>query len=205
MRPAHLAIVLGAAVLVAACSPKAPEGEAKYLEEVKAARAAKDAALGSSADSPIPADKRSVFLPLPYFPIDPAYAVPAGFEEAPPGQRPRLDMPTSSGQPRRMERIGILKFSLHGQPMQLGAFVEAGQPADRLFVPFADATTGKETYNAGRYLDIDRTASGFYTVDFNKAFNPYCYYNPTYECPFPPKENRLPVAIRAGEKVASGK
>ena len=152
-------------------------------------------------NSPIPADKRTVFLPLAYFPIDPDYAVPASFEEAPPGQRPQMDMQTSANQPRRVERVGVLKFSLQGQPLQLGAFTEPGDPPDRLFVPFADATTGTETYPAGRYLDIERSPTGIYMVDFNRAFNPYCYYNPTYDCPYPPKENRLPLPIRAGEKI----
>jgi uncharacterized protein (DUF1684 family) len=198
-------LVFAAATMLASCSPKAPADDSKYIETITAARAAKDAALADGPSSPVPPDKRSALLPLPYFPIDPSYAVPAAFEEAPPGQRPQMDMPTSSGQPRRMERIGVLKFNLQGKPLQLGAFVEAGQPADRLFVPFADATTGTDTYRAGRYLDIDRSPTGIYMVDFNTAFNPYCYYNPTYDCPYPPAENRLPLAIRAGEKVSAPK
>jgi uncharacterized protein (DUF1684 family) len=100
-----------------------------------------------------------------------------------------------------MERVGVLEFTLHGQPLRLSAFVEVGQRDDRLFVPFTDLTSGKETYQAGRYLDISRSATGVYVVDFNLAYNPYCYYNPTYDCPYPPKENRLQVAIRAGEKI----
>jgi len=197
LRP--LALVVALAVL-AGCSPKAPPGDEKYVEAVEQARAMKDGMM-RGPDSPIPADKRSVFLPLAYYPIDPAYAVPAGFEEAPPGQRPQMEMQTSAQKPRRVERVGVLRFSLNGQPLQLGAFTEPGDPPDRLFVPFADATTGTETYPAGRYLDIERSPTGIYMVDFNRAFNPYCYYNPEYDCPFPPRENRLPVPIRAGEKI----
>jgi uncharacterized protein (DUF1684 family) len=70
-----------------------------------------------------------------------------------------------------------------------------------LFVPFADHTSGTETYQAGRYMELDPTATGIYVVDFNVAYNPYCYYSPEYDCPFPPKENRLDVPIRAGEKI----
>jgi uncharacterized protein (DUF1684 family) len=58
-----------------------------------------------------------------------------------------------------------------------------------------------ETYSAGRYLDLKPTATGFYVIDFNRAYNPTCAYNPTWECPYPPAENRLKVAIRAGEKA----
>lgn len=185
---------------LAACNPKAPPDESKYVESIEQGRALKDAMM-RAPDSPIPADKRSVFLPLAYFPVEPAYAVPASFDEAPPGRRPQMEMQTSTHQTRRVERVGVLKFNLHGQSLQLSAFTEAGDPPDRLFVPFADATTGSETYPAGRYLDIERSPTGIYMVDFNRAFNPYCYYNPTYDCPYPPRENRLPVAIRAGEKV----
>ena len=68
-------------------------------------------------------------------------------------------------------------------------------------MPFVDLTSGAETYPAGRYLDLDRTRTGIYLIDFNRAYNPYCYYNPTYDCPYPPRENRLKVPVRAGEKL----
>ena len=70
-----------------------------------------------------------------------------------------------------------------------------------LFVPFADLTTGDETYPAGRYLDLDPTATGYYMIDFNRAYNPYCAYNSAYECPYPPSSNRLKIAVKAGEKL----
>jgi hypothetical protein len=76
--------------------------------------------------------------------------------------------------------------------------------ARALFVPFADLTTKNETYSAGRYLDIEPTATGLYTIDFNYAYNPTCAYNKSYECPYPPPSNRLKVPIRAGEKAPPG-
>jgi hypothetical protein len=108
-------------------------------------------------------------------------------------------MPTSSGQLRRMIRLGTLEFTLKGQPMTLSAFTEGD--VSRLFVPFGDLTNGSETYNAGRFLDLDRTATNLYELDFNRAYIPYCYYNASFECPFPPAENRLKVPIRAGERM----
>ena len=111
-------------------------------------------------------------------------------------------MPTSTGQLRRMVRVGRLEFTLRGEALSLSAFVDAGtRDLSRLFVPFTDLTSGTETYPAGRYIDLDVTRSGIYVIDFNRAYNPYCYYNPTYDCPFPPRSNRLQVPIRAGEKV----
>ena len=89
----------------------------------------------------------------------------------------------------------------NSEPLHLAAFVPEGEPISELFIPFADATSGSETYPAGRYLNIKPTSTGLYTIDFNYAYNPYCAYNKSYECPFPPSSNRLKVAIRAGEKA----
>jgi uncharacterized protein (DUF1684 family) len=100
-----------------------------------------------------------------------------------------------------MRRVGRLSFMLKGRPFTLTAFVEANETdIRRLFVPFRDLTNGTETYQGGRYLDLDRTATGVYDLDFNKAYHPFCYYNPSYDCPIPPAENRLQIPIRAGEK-----
>ena len=71
----------------------------------------------------------------------------------------------------------------------------------KLFVPFRDATSGKESYGAARYLDLEDEPSGEYVLDFNLAYNPYCAYSDDYVCPFPPKENWLTAPVRAGEKA----
>jgi uncharacterized protein (DUF1684 family) len=110
-------------------------------------------------------------------------------------------MPTSTGKIRQQHRVGVLEFTLKGQPLTLGAFVEAGADVNRLFVPFSDMTSGTESYAAGRYLELDRTPTGLYTIDFNQAYNPYCYYNADFDCPYPPRESRLPLPIRAGERL----
>jgi uncharacterized protein (DUF1684 family) len=185
-------------MLSAACS-LTPEEE-DYVAKIAAIREAKDESFTNSPESPVPPDKKSSLLPLTYFPIDENYAVPATLE--PLAQRTRIQVPTSTGKIRNMERIGTLKFSLQGKPMRLTAFVDVDSPqVNRLFVPFADHTSGTETYPAGRYMELDPTATGIYVVDFNIAYNPYCYYSPEFDCPYPPKENRLDTAIRAGERV----
>jgi uncharacterized protein (DUF1684 family) len=167
---------------------------------VAADRAEKDASFASSADSPVPADRRNDLLPLAYFPIDPDYNVPAGLK--PTNDPTIVEMPTSTGTQRQMRRVGTLEFTLKGQPLKLTAFVEVGAPnLDHLFVPFNDRTSGTETYPGGRYIDLARNSTGIYEIDFNRAYHPYCYYNPTWECPYPPPENRLKVPIRAGEKL----
>jgi uncharacterized protein (DUF1684 family) len=188
--------------------PSAPD-EQSYLKELAAARGEKDKLFQEAPDcnvtadercSPVPPPKRAALLPLRYYPPDSSYSVPAILKLA--DDRPVFEMPTSTGKPRKMQLVGTLQFSVQGQPQSLGAFVEEGtEQILNLFVPFADTTTGSETYPAGRYLDLHPTATGYYTIDFNRAYNPYCAYNASYECPFPPLENRLKLPIRAGEKA----
>jgi len=174
--------------------------EAPYAERVSADRAAKDRMFASASDSPILAATRAQYLPLSYFPVDEAYRVPAKL--VPFEGEPAIDMPTSTGKRRAMRRAGRLQFSFRGRPLTLTAFVEANdREMARLFLPFADQTNGTETYAAGRYLDLDRTATGLYDLDFNRAYHPYCYYNPEYDCPYPPRENRLELPIRSGERI----
>lgn len=179
-----------------ACGPK----EEDYTAKISAIRAAKDDSFKNDRESPIPAEKKASLLPLAYYTIDESYAVPATLEPA--AERTRIQVPTSTGKIRDIERVGTLKFSVYGKPMRLTAFIEVTEPrVNRLFVPFADQTSGTETYAAGRYMELDPTPTGIYVVDFNIAYNPYCYYNPEFDCPYPPKENRLDAAIRAGERV----
>jgi uncharacterized protein len=196
--PPALSALLLCAALCVACGGRPPDDPQDYLARVAASRAAKDAQFQSSSD-PVPDHKKSDFVPLAYFPVDPAYNVLAALK--PITDESIMMMPTSTGQERRMRRVGTLEFMLQGQPLTLTAFVEAAAPnMNRLFVPFSDTTSGQETYNAGRYLDLDRTATGIYALDFNAAYHPYCVYNASYECPFPPPENRLKIPIHAGEK-----
>jgi uncharacterized protein (DUF1684 family) len=191
------AAVLLLTTLAAACASR--PGVEDYGARIAENRAIKDESFRSSPDSPIPLEKKNTLLPLSYYPIDEGYAVPAVLELS--EDRSRLQIPTSTGKLRDYERIGTLKFSLKGQRLQLTAFSEVGQRMASLFVPFADTTSGEETYAAGRYMELDPTATGIYVIDFNGAYHPFCYYNEEYDCPFPPAENRLPVPIRAGERM----
>jgi uncharacterized protein (DUF1684 family) len=181
-----------------------PTNDRDYVKQLGAARAAKDAEFRNASDSPIPRDKIDRLLPLSYFPPDPDYVVPASLKLAP--ERDIVDMPTSTGEMRKEERVGVLEFTLKGQPLTLSAFVEAGsKDVNRLFVPFRDLTSGTETYQAGRYLDLERTPTGLYNIDFNRAYHPFCYYSSKFDCPYPPRENRLSLPVRAGERLPPSK
>ena len=192
------ALLVSLVLAAAACNPPPPDTR-DYATRVAAIRAAKDAQFQREA-TPVPQDRKAVLLPLEYFPIDPAYNVPAVLK--PSTDNAIVMIPTSSGEPRAERRAGTLEFTLKGQPMTLSAFVEAdSKDVNHLFVPFRDLTSSIETYDAGRFIDLERTPTGFYELDFNRAYNPYCYFSLTYECPYPPAENRLKVRIEAGEKI----
>lgn len=192
---AALAIAVGCSL--AGCSP-APPDERDYATKIAAARSAKDAQF-SGGDDPIPQAKHAQFLPLAYFPIDSDYNVPGTIK--PIDDKTIYEMPTSTGANRKMRRVGSLEFTLKGQPLKLTAFNEVGTDPGSLFVAFGDLTNGTETYEAGRFMDLERNTTGIYEVDFNRSYIPYCYYNPTYECPYPPAENRLKIPVRAGERI----
>ena len=183
-----------------ACSGKPPEDK-DYASRLAAERQAKDAQFMEEGD-PVPKNRQAELLPLAYFPIDPDYNIPAALTPAD-GETIVL-MPTSTGAQRRQRIVGTLDFVFKGQPLKLIASVDATAPnLDHITVMFNDLTSGTETYPGGRYIDLDRKPSGIYELDFNRAYNPYCYYNASYECPYPPPENRLKVPIRAGERLKS--
>jgi uncharacterized protein (DUF1684 family) len=182
--------------LLAGCSNKPPDDPQDYTAKIAAARAAKDADF-SRSDDPIPDSRKAQLLPLAYFPIDPEYHVSAALKESPAPKRQM--MPTSTGAQRSMLEVGTIDFTLKGQPMSLIAVTETD--LNHLTVMFSDMTSGTETYPAGRYIDLARTGTGIYELDFNLAYNPYCYYNVSYECPYPPPANRLKIPIRAGERM----
>lgn len=142
---------------------------------------------------------------LQFFPIDPSYRVLCTFERIENSEW--FPMPTSGARSQMHRKYGKLTFSLHNTTLHLFVYqsqdlLQSAAEKDYLFIPFSDATSGEESYGAGRYLEcyIKDVRGGTLLLDFNKAYNPYCAYTTGYNCPIPPKENDLPVAIRTGEK-----
>jgi uncharacterized protein (DUF1684 family) len=152
--------------------------------------------------SALPPDRRDGFGGLAYFPHDPAGRVLA---DVGPAERRRLDVPSSDGETMSLERIGVARFALGGTPCELEVYWLLGYGGG-LFVPFADATSGHETYGAGRYLlDTIKGADlgardGRVVLDFNLAYNPSCAYDPRWTCPLAPPANRLAIPVRMGER-----
>ena len=167
------------------------------MSDIEDFRRAKDHMFVHDADSPISPGDREHFAGLAYFAPDAALVIEAQVE--PPAETGDLLMPTSTGDEVVYQRVGAVRFDVDGAPAQLTLFSVEGD--SDLFVPFRDATSGKETYGAGRYLEVSEPIDGRVQLDFNYAYNPYCAYSEAYSCPLPPMENWLKVPIRAGEKV----
>lgn len=108
---------------------------------------------------------------------------------------------STRGNHRRATRVGWFDFTAEGKAVRLEALrlLEPGVGEDELGIFFRDATTGKESYPLGRYVDVKKQPNGLYLLDFNFAYNPACAFSDHYNCPIPPRTNVLPVAIRAGE------
>ncbi len=167
----------------------------EYVASTEAHRNQKDIWLANDEASPF-VKTNTPFKRLRYYPVDPAYRIRARFE--PPAGADSLTLTTSTGEPQTYLIAGSAHFRLQGQNCSL--LVLYVGPGENLFVPFMDATSGKTTYGAGRYLEAPRPDSDEIILDFNLAYNPYCAYVDAYTCPFPPRQNILPVAIEAGEK-----
>jgi len=140
------------------------------------------------------------FSRLLYFPPDPVYAVPAILEKL--AEPIPVEMVTSRDLKKILYRWGKVKFTLEGKSLELAAFAfEADNREQVLFIPFADATNGTETYAMGRFLEVTGPWEPGFILDFNHCYNPLCNYSPAFNCPLPPVENVLQVPIKAGELV----
>lgn len=171
-----------------------------YIDTVEMNREQKDQYFRANPYSPIAIEKRVNFTGLNYYPVDVAMRLTLPLERA--AEPAPLTIQTNTGEERPFRRIGTVTFEVEGQPATLAIY--QGQDHDDLFVPFRDATSGGETYGAGRYLEPEELADGNILLDFNAAYNPFCAYSDDFSCPLPPAENHLTVPIRAGEKSYSG-
>jgi uncharacterized protein len=172
--------------------------------QIEAFRRQKDKFFKESDDSPLLAEHKEGFRGVNYYPVDLKYRVVAKL--IPDAHAGIFRVQTTTGDYKEYERIGRLEFQIDDQTYSLTAFMPpSDEPmhGNRIFVPFRDKTSGKETYGAGRYLDLNKRAGDEYILDFNRAYNPFCAYSPYYSCPLPPGENYLPVEIPAGEKLFS--
>jgi uncharacterized protein (DUF1684 family) len=167
-------------------------------------RKEKDAAFASDPDSPIPKSERATFSGLTYFPADPTWRYAGWLVRYPSPER--ITMVTTSGQSRPCEKWGKVTLERDGRALTLQVYRLLDLPdrpgGEGLFLPFKDRTSGKDTYAAGRYVDLDGPDGGPFVLDFNRAYNPSCAYGEPerFQCPVTPAENTLPIAVEAGER-----
>lgn len=164
--------------------------------ELEAFRREKDDFLLTDPMSPLTQEGRNRFRGLAYFPVD--HGLEFVVTPDPYDDPDVIAMPTSDGRIRPYERWAQIRFEVGGQPFTLTVYRD--EESGHLFLPFLDGTSGAETYGAGRYLELPVLEDGDLLLDFNYAYHPFCAYSPRYSCPLPPDENRLPIAIRAGER-----
>jgi hypothetical protein len=165
------------------------------MNSLKTFRREKDDFFARHPHSPLTREQKKTFRGLAYFPKNPDLRLEVSLERFPEAET--IEMQTSTGDVQTYTRFGRFKFTVEGQEAALTIY----SSEDSYFLPFVDTLAGQETYPAGRYLEPEPLPDGKFLVDFNYAYNPYCAYNEMWSCPLTPFENRLKVAIRAGEKI----
>lgn len=161
-------------------------------------RADKDRFFRTHPQSPLSDAQKAAFKHLSYYPPAPKLDLVV---RVTPYEKPEdVQIQTTTGDTRWYRRYGSFEFQVGGQSARLTIY----QTPHGWFLPFVDAGAGTETYPAGRYLEPVQVSDDEFEVDFNQAYNPYCAYSPHYSCPITPAENRLSVAIAAGEKLPEG-
>ena len=174
--------------------------ESDYYASLQRFRDNLDFRFGDRILSPLTEADRQNFEGLAHYDVVPALAIPAILEPA--RDRSTFAMPTYNNRTLAYSHFGTIVARLDGSTVRLKAFrrEDADTIRDFLLIPFRDATNGDETYAGGRYIEIDLPLPGNLVLDFNRATNPWCAYDAGYACPIPPRENQLPMPIRAGEK-----
>ena len=170
-------------------------------------RAAREQLFRDHAQSPIAAERRLGWPGLAWYDYDPSWRVSAAIEHV--LARTEFEIVLAADGVLRCARVGRVHFTLGGEPATLTLFWLEGYGGG-LWLPFADASNGRETYGGGRYLydtikgaDLGGTEDRL-VLDFNYAYHPSCAYDGRWSCPLSPPENRLPFAVHAGERIASG-
>ncbi len=170
-----------------------------YAERIETERKEKNDFFRADAESPLRSSQKKNFEGLTYFAPNEDFRFEATLDFEPFREAEPIMLATSTGEQEKVTPRAVANFSKDG--VQVSATLYALEGESDFFLPFRDATAGKTTYPAGRYLEIENNGDVTITLDFNRAYNPYCAYSDRYSCPLPPQENHLPIAIEAGEKT----
>lgn len=158
-------------------------------------RRQKDDFFRDDSHSPLTPDQQEQFDGLRYFEPNPELDLTVEVDEF--DEKDTLQMETTTGGVQTYQRFGSFEFEVDGEAAELTIY----HNENGFFLPFVDSQAGESTYPAGRYLEPEQLPDGRFRIDFNHAYNPYCAYNEAWTCPITPRENRIGVPIRAGEKI----
>jgi uncharacterized protein (DUF1684 family) len=173
------------------------------MTELSEFRADKDDFFRADPRSPLLPQQQVTFEGLSYFPANKSLVIRGKLEVEGIDTNARIVMQTTTGGEQVYRRAGIVRFDVDGEQAVVTLYASPG--SHELFLPFRDATSGRETYGAGRYLEVELPSlDGNVVIDFNYAYSPFCAYNPNWSCPVPPGENWLALPIRAGEMSFPG-
>ncbi|WP_187263076.1 DUF1684 domain-containing protein [Pontibacter beigongshangensis] len=201
-RPFRLVILAGILLVLFYFVRESFFNDDNYIKPLLKEREDKDLTFRSRDNTPFESEDRQKFRNLVYYEPNTAYRIKADVKRL--EKQDTLHMPLTDGNTEAYLRYAIATFKLEGQPQQLTLYkkIAKGEEEETFFVPFTDKTNGFDTYGGGRYLDIPfKEDPKTVLLDFNRAYSPFCAYNPEYVCPVPPRDNHLPVAIPAGEKT----
>jgi len=152
--------------------------------------------------SPLAKNDRQNFVSLDFFDFDSSYVVKAVL--IPSSKDSIFNMKTNTDRMHSYNKYGKIKFKLNENYFELNVYKDneliTDQTDDELFLPFYDNTNGITTYSGGRYIDLKFSNDSIISIDFNKAYNPYCVYNYKFSCPIVPSENYIASEIKAGVK-----
>lgn len=202
MKPRNIILLLIIAVVTVTVlyTVYGSKDQTAYISQVKKEREEKDRYMRTSAESPF-ADDVENFTGLKYYPPDLKYKITAAL--IPIEDKKQVVLTTNDGKEERYMEYAHAEFDFSGfrNRLLILEIINMGPSRGKLFLAFGDATSADQTYGAGRYLDVVKTpGANTLTLDFNKAYNPYCAYLEKFSCPLPPSENLLTIPIQAGEK-----
>lgn len=203
MKAKNIIFLAAAAVVIVSLiySFMGGDDQAAYIEEINKEREEKDRFMKSSKESPFKSNPEG-YKGLSYYPPDAKYRIIADL--TPIETQEIVTLTTNTGEEQQYQQYAFAEFDLDGLHHRLLILevMGSGPLRGKLFFAFGDETSAVDTYGAGRYLDLEKVpGSSTITLDFNKAYNPYCAYISNYSCPLPPAQNLLKIPIKAGEKT----
>lgn len=197
MNQRYLLYILMALTLVFIFYYSFQTDDKEYIDSINASRHQYKEFLATSDKSPLKSKEDTAHVV--YFPPNVDYRVNAEVDKF--SRKKVVSLLTNKGKEEEYYEYATLNFRIKGQKFSLLLYQHTDNSTN-FFLPFTDETNGEETYGAGRYVQIPDSFNGkpSMELDFNRSFNPYCAYNEDYNCPIPPKQNHIPIAVNAGEK-----